>query len=246
MGADPLIEAHPARDLEHVRAGLLADVGDLVDERDLRRQERVGGELDHLGAGDVGAHERSVERLVELDDGIAGPVALVTDHDAVGVQEVLERRALLEELGAGHVREARLAVLLERAPDRGARAHRHGRLHHQRVMVGRRHRADHGVDRRQVGVARVGRRRADGDEQQPRVLERGRDLGPEVQALAVSGHALGQPRLVDRDLAAFEPGDLVGIDVDAPDLAAELRKARRGDQSHVAGADDCNRFASRP
>src|SRR4029077_17444126 len=54
---DALVQAHPARDLDHVRAGLLADVGDLVDERDLRRQERVRGELDHLRAGDVGAHQ---------------------------------------------------------------------------------------------------------------------------------------------------------------------------------------------
>ena len=78
----------PSRDLDDVGAGLLADVGDLVDEGDLRGQEGVGGELDHLGAGDVGAHERRVERRVELDDGVAGPVAVVADDDAVGVQEV--------------------------------------------------------------------------------------------------------------------------------------------------------------
>ena len=84
--ADPLVEAHPPRDLEHVGAGLLADVGDLVDERDLGRQERVGGELDHLGAGDVGADQRRVERRVELDDRVAGPVAVVADDDPVGVR----------------------------------------------------------------------------------------------------------------------------------------------------------------
>jgi len=61
--ADPLIEAHSAGDLKHVGAGLLADIGDLVDERDLRGQERVGGKLDHLRAGDVGSHERRLERL---------------------------------------------------------------------------------------------------------------------------------------------------------------------------------------
>ena len=104
----------PARDLGDVRAGLLADVGDLVDERDLRGQEGVGRELDHLGAGDVGAHERRVERRVELDDGVAGPVAVVADDDAVGVQEVLDRRALLEELGARDVAEALLALLARR------------------------------------------------------------------------------------------------------------------------------------
>ena len=41
----------PLGDHADVGAHLLADVGDLVDERDLGRQERVRGVLDHLGAG---------------------------------------------------------------------------------------------------------------------------------------------------------------------------------------------------
>ena len=56
--------------------------------------------------------------------------------------------------------------------------------------------------------------------------------------------ALGQAGLVDRDLAALEAGDLVGVDVDAPDLAAELGEAGRGDQADVAGADHGDRFAA--
>ena len=80
LGPDAVVEAHPPRDLDDVGAGLLADVRDLVDERDLGRQERVGGELDHLGAGDVGAHERRVQRRVELGDGVAGPAAVVADR----------------------------------------------------------------------------------------------------------------------------------------------------------------------
>ena len=83
----------PARHLDDVGAGLLADVGDLVDERDLGREKRVRGELDHLGAGDVGAHERRLERRVELDDRVAGPVAVVPDDDPVRVQEVLAPRS---------------------------------------------------------------------------------------------------------------------------------------------------------
>ena len=47
-------------------------------------RKALDGELDHLGAGDVGAHERGVERRVELDDGVAGPVAVVADDHAVG------------------------------------------------------------------------------------------------------------------------------------------------------------------
>ena len=56
-------------------------------------------------------------------------------------------------------------------------------------------------------------------------------------------HRLGQAGLVDRDLAALEPRDLVGVDVDAPDLAAELGEPGGGDQPDVAGADHRDRFA---
>ena len=112
------------------------------------------------------------------------------------------------------------------------------------MTVGRRHRVDDRVHRRQVGVAGVGGRRADRDEQQPRVLERRRELGGEVQALAVASDRLGQAGLVDRDLAALQLRDLVGVDVDAPDVAAELGKARGRDQADVSGADHRDRFAS--
>ena len=141
LGADAVVQAHAAGHLDDVRAGLLADVRDLVDERDLRREERVRGELDHLRRLHVGAHDRRRQRRVERLDGVAGPVVVVADHDAVGRHEVLDRRALLEELRAGDVAEA-LALLGERALDALARADRHRRLHHERVAVGGGHRAD--------------------------------------------------------------------------------------------------------
>ena len=142
---------------------------------------------------DVGADERRLERPVEVDDRVAGPVAVVADHHAVGREEVRDRRALLEELRAGDVAKAALALLAEHALDVLAGAARHGRLHDQRVAVGRRHRGDDRVDRRQVGVPRVGRRRADRDEQQPRVLERVREVGREVQAVAVLATRSARP-----------------------------------------------------
>ena len=69
--AEAVVEADALRDLDDVRAGRLADVRDLVDERDARHQERVRGELDHLGRVDVAAHDRRVERRVERGDGVA-------------------------------------------------------------------------------------------------------------------------------------------------------------------------------
>src|SRR5947209_2360879 len=77
------------------------------------------------------------------------------------------------------------------------------------------------------------------------MLERRGQLGREMQALAVSLHAFGQPRLVNRDLAPLEPLDLLGVDVDAPHLAAQLGKAGGRDEPDVPRADDRNRFALR-
>ena len=57
------------------------------------------------------------------------------------------------------------------------------------------------------------------------------------------GDQLLEAGLVDRDLAALEALDLVGVDVDAPDLVAELGEAGRGDEADVAGADDADGFA---
>ena len=46
-----------------VGAGLVADVGDGVDERDLGGQEGVRGRLDQLGGGEVGHHHRGVREI---------------------------------------------------------------------------------------------------------------------------------------------------------------------------------------
>ena len=47
----------------------------------------------------------------------------------------------------------------------------------------------------------------------------------------------GQPGLVDRNLALFEPVDLILVDVDAGDVVAAVGEAGAGDQADVAGAD---------
>ena len=49
LRADAVVEADAARDVLHVGADLLAEVGDLVDEGDLRREKGVGGVFDQLG-----------------------------------------------------------------------------------------------------------------------------------------------------------------------------------------------------
>ena len=48
LRADAVVEPDAARDLLHVGADLFGEVGDLVDEGDLGREERVGGVFDQL------------------------------------------------------------------------------------------------------------------------------------------------------------------------------------------------------
>ena len=48
LRADAVVEADAARDLLHVGADLLAQIGDLVDEGDLGGEKRVGGVFGQL------------------------------------------------------------------------------------------------------------------------------------------------------------------------------------------------------
>ncbi len=63
------------------------------------------------------------------------------------------------------------------------------------------------------------------------------EVGREVHPRGVAREQLLEARLVDRHLAPPQALDLGGVDVDAPDLAAELGEAGRGHQPDVAGAD---------
>ena len=80
----------------------VAELGDLVHERDARGEHGVGGVLGDLGgrvahADDGLGVER--ERTVELLHDGEGFVGVGADDDAVGPQEVVDGRAFLEELG---------------------------------------------------------------------------------------------------------------------------------------------------
>src|SRR3977135_4321023 len=61
------------------------------------------------------------------------PPPVVPDDDAVGLAEVGQRRALAQELRAGHVREAPAGARREGALDRRARGARDGGRHHEHV-----------------------------------------------------------------------------------------------------------------
>src|SRR5207302_770071 len=70
-----------------------------------------------------------------------------------------------------------------------------------------------------------------------------RQVEPEMQPLAVAGHELRQPGLVQVHLAAVEGPDQRVVDVDAPDLMAQVREARGRDETDPPDADDAERLA---
>ena len=69
LRADAVVETDAARNIENVRVDAFAEVGDLVDESHLHRQEDVGGVFDHLGAAPRGVKDRTggaLDRPVDL------------------------------------------------------------------------------------------------------------------------------------------------------------------------------------
>ena len=189
-----------------VGADLLAHVGDLVDERDLGGQEGVGGVLDHLGAGRVGADDRRRRgRRRAASHGVAVGARLGADHDPVGLHEVGDGAALAQELGVRDVADVLQAARVQLGPQPSPvptgtvlfitstnRSPVCGQL------------VDHAVHAREVGVAGVRRRRVDADEHDPAAVEHLGQVEREREAVAV---ALEQPvdaRLVDRHPAVAQ------------------------------------------
>ena len=82
----------------------LAHLGDRVDERDRGGEKGVRGHLDQFGGLKVGDQERHAlfeQRGVELTDRDLGSdrIPLHAEHNAVGVQRVVDGEALAQEFG---------------------------------------------------------------------------------------------------------------------------------------------------
>ena len=201
MRAEPVVEPDSLRDLDDVGADGLAHVGDLVDERDPRHQECVGGELDHLGRGDVRANDGRVDAGVQRFYRRAVLFGERTDDDPVRVEEVPHGPAFGEELRIRDVPDVRQATPLEGCAHLLSRPDRHRRLHHEDLPLVRRRQV---VERRpnegEIGVTRIRRRGLNAHEDRIRACQ---IAGVERvgDALAVSLEHLRQVRLVERELA---------------------------------------------
>ena len=129
MLAQAVIETNALRNLDDVGADGLADVRDLVDERDAGHQERVRRELDHLRRGHVGDDDRRVDSLVQRLHLRSVLLCERADHDPIGIDEVVDRAALGKELGVRHITDVRETAGLERSANLLAGPDRNGRLH---------------------------------------------------------------------------------------------------------------------
>ena len=162
----------PSRDALDVGADELADVGDLVDERDARHQECVRGELDHLGGVDVGTHHRRVDPGVQCRDASPSSWSYAPTTIRSGFMKSPHCGALGGELRIRDVADAGEAPRVEGGAHLLAGADGNGRLHHDRRAHVLRQLVDDRPDARQIGVARVERRRVDADVDELRAVER--------------------------------------------------------------------------
>ena len=81
----------------------MGDVGDRVDEADLGGEEGVAGILDQLSRLWIGSDDRrrlgTVEPAVELCELVGGFLVVRSDYYFVGVEGVVDRGSLFQELG---------------------------------------------------------------------------------------------------------------------------------------------------
>ena len=170
---------------------------------------------------------------------IAAAWSVAADDDAVGLQEVLHRRALAQEL---RVRHDLHVGSVEHPLDDAGRADRHRRLVDDDALVRqvRRDLPGRRLDVGEVGAAVLALRRRHAQERDLAVLDgvggAEHELEP-TRAEPLVDEAV-EAVLDDRDLARRQPRDLVGIDVGADHLVAEVGEAGTGREAHVAGSDD--------
>src|SRR5581483_12225172 len=131
-GTDPRIEPYRSRHVDNVGTHELADVRDLVDEADLRGEERVRRVLHGLCRQESCADQRRLttrvtaaepllqDRPVDVHHPLDGGRIITSQDNAVRVEEVVYRGALAEELWVRDNREIAAEFLEQSAEPSGA------------------------------------------------------------------------------------------------------------------------------
>ena len=228
---DAAVEADAARYVLHIRADLLAQVGNFVDESDLGRQKRVGGVFDQLRRPPCREqHRRLVEEQRAVQFGHHGSRARIlrADDDAVGDFEIADRRTFAQEFGVGDDGEFGIwPCLTDDRFDGVAGADRYGRFVDDYRIAGQRLGDFLGgrMNIAQVGMAIAAPRRgANGDEDGLGPSDAALQIGREAQptGTGIAGDQLFKPGFIDRHDAVVEPLDLARIEIDADHIVAEI------------------------
>ena len=246
--ADPRIAAERVGEAEHVRAGHLADLGHRVDEGDLGGEERVRGDLDHLGGGRVGDQERDPRRqrlridLAERGLRAAGPDA---GDDPVRPQGVGDGVAFPEELRVPGQFRARPGRCDDREPLAVGRrrAGRHRGLPDDEARPPQQ-RGQPGEARLELGEVRAGGpgalRGSHADEVHVAELRGGRVGGGETEPSGPQPFAQQrlQAGLVERQCPGLQGPGPRRVDVHAEHLEAERGQAGGVRRAQVPGPED--------
>ena len=106
------VQADAGHHFRRLGAHPFADVGHLVRETNLHRQERIGGVLDHFRAGECGGDHGHLceggrtrqkdrrlkalrdQRLIEFAQHLERALRLCAQHDTVRIQRIGDRAAL--------------------------------------------------------------------------------------------------------------------------------------------------------
>ncbi len=137
-----------------------------------------------------------------------------------------------------------LGKAFDRLPDQGRRAHRHGALRHDDLLLvhalaDRSGDVEHVLE---VGRAVLVRRRAHRDEDDLRLLCDPWHIGREAQAAGgdVPLHQGLESGFIDGDMSPVQRLHLLIIDVAADDRVAGLRQAGAGNEADVSSPYDSN------
>ena len=130
--ADATVRTDRRRHFLHVGADRLAEIGYLVDEADLHGEEGVRRVLGELGRFAAYEHDKRIaqgERLVEAIHQSLGALFVAADQHAVGMGEIVDRRAFAQELRVRADGEIGVGTEQLEAPlDLAAGADRHRRF----------------------------------------------------------------------------------------------------------------------
>ena len=229
-----MVVGHGPDDLLDVGPVLVAELGKLVGEADLRRQEEVCAELAERGVGRTHLEDRRAGLAVQaakLMSAVAGHVVGDAEDDPLGLEEVPDGRAFLGEFGVEEDRDlGPTGLLADPTDDRRQMAEepwRQRRADDQDGPVGqaRDDVVEAGLDRPGLPAA-VAIVRPDGDEHDIGVGHGGR-VGREREATIqpVGFHQLGEARLVERHPTVKERLNARLGYLDTHHVMALLRKA---------------------